>query len=224
MGQKSGYTSAGKTAMDKAQRFLDHVEQFGWQGKITQHEEGVTHCFASRLDDSVKQASQETIDIWWTPPKGAITVAPLYKLAGEIVKLNNVSACISIASKPADYTRLSKAIARSGKARVRKTTAQPLGSTLSVDESAVGTATLGGLIEAASVAVSANLGGSDADVRAALTGRTIEWVNGISGLTHTAYVNSIKKIVRSGTNPNFVEFTDKSGFHAVYLHNIVNVV
>lgn len=216
MGQKSGYTSTGKTAMDKANRFLEHIRPFDWDGKVTQHEDGVTHCFASR-------GERETIDIWWAPPKGSIITAPLYKLAGETIKLNNVSACVAIAIKPADMSRLTKAIKRGGKKRV----GIALDSSLTGDDGAAGTTTLGEAISAARSEIRGSLDGSDADVRRALLGNRIQWINSKSGLTETAVVSKINKIVRNGKD--YVDFVDawkkseNNGFHAVYLQNIVSI-
>jgi len=220
MGQRSGYTSVGKSGMDKANRFLEHVKGYGWEGKVSQHEDGVTHVFARRGD-------QETIDIWWHGANASIVKGhtPLYVLAGETIRLNNVSAAVSIAQQDADYSRLAKAVKRSTRKHATKMVATTIGTTpispLSDDEDGSGPTTLAASISAARGDLGAILAGPDAAVRKALAKKTIQWVNSQSGLMHTAYVNKINKVVRNGKD--YVEFTDSEGFHAVYLDNIVGV-
>jgi hypothetical protein len=220
VGNKSGYTSAGKNAIEKANKFIDVVEQHGWESKVSHDAESqVTHLFARRGEN-------ETINIWWHGPKAAIIkgATPTYQLAGEVIKLNNVSAAVSLAIKPADTSRLGKAVKRRARRVNNRNSAlstEALSMALTGDDGADPTATLTATISAATATLGSILGGSDADVKAALAGKVIQWVNGQSGQLHEGHVGKIKKIVRNGHD--FVEFTDREGFHAVYLDRIVSI-
>lgn len=196
MGNKSGYTSAGKTALDKAQKFADQVKPHGWECKISQID-STTTLFGRRNDS-------EILEIWWHG--NTITVAPKYTLAGEPIKLRNVSAAISIATKAADTSRLGKAARRRTR---RVASAETTDDAPTLPDAQAFTVALG-LAEA-----------DDAGVRALLDGRSIEWLNSQSGNIESARVAKLNKIVRNGHD--YVEFVDERGFHAVYIDKIVSV-
>lgn len=206
MGNKSGYTSVGKTAQDKAMKFQDVIRPHGWLSKYTYDPETkITSVFSRRN-------TTETIEILW---HGVSCITPpTYTLAGEPIKLRNVSAAVSVATKPIDTSRLNKSIKR----KTRKVPG--LGSALGDPMRAPGTPVPADPISSASEALGLARD-SDGELRSRLTGREIAWVNSISGNVEQGYVNSIKKIVRNGHD--YVEFTDRNGFHAVHIDKIVSV-
>lgn len=197
----SGYRSKGRNGAEKAQQFGLHCKEHDWSGKYHLDEAtGIVYLFARR-------GESETIEIWWSEKGKALPdKLPVYTLAGERIKLRNVSAAaVKVASEP-DTSRLTKA--------TRKQRRQ-LGA------------------DAGPVVVQGSYDFSDMtddEVEQALLGRRITWINSISGQADTAMVEGRKtlRVTRdSGDDTKAVKaqvhFTDTSGFHAVYLDNIVSV-
>ena len=212
MRNKAAYSSAGKSGIDKANKFAATVRAHGWECQVLNDGNGQVTAFARRGD-------QETIKIWWIGEKGAITIdfPPMYTLAGEKIKLLNVSACVKIATQPIDLSRLNKA---AKKQRRRSVNVPALQAAADDDLSSPGSETLAGLRKAASDALGlCHI--DDRRLRARLIDQPIEWVNSISGKTEFGVVNHIVEIKRNGND--YVTFTDKEGFHSVYLQQIVNV-
>lgn len=215
MGNRSGYTSSGKSGYAKADKFTSTVTPHGWLSKITVDEgSGITHAFSRRGEN-------ETIDIWWQPGGGIIgSQPPIYTLAGERIKLKNVSACVSVANSPPDTRRL----ARTTRKRARRTTGVGIGLPGAANRGSPGLPEF-----SASFATTLPFDGdsSDAEVKVALAGRTIEWVNSQSGSLQAATISKINKIVRN--DHDYIDFIDttgrseSNGFHAVYLDRIVSV-
>lgn len=209
MGNKSGYTSSGNSGPAKAVKFTETIQQHGWECK-THYDEATqtTHLFARRED-------KETIDVWWIGPKGALTKEklPLYKLAGETIKCINVSAVLNIASKEADLSRLGKAVKRSTRRKVNLV--------VSSENEAVAATYSGEAIQAARDALAPTLDGSYAELRERLEGTVIQWVNTQSKMTEEAIVSRVKSVTRNGHD--YITFTNKEGFHSVYLDSIVGI-
>jgi hypothetical protein len=191
----SGYVSRGRSATDKASNFGKYAREHGWTGSFKE-EDGMVHLFARRGEG-------ETIDIWWYP-NGSLVLdkLPIYTLAGERIKLRNVSAAAKVAAEEPDTSRLRKA--------VRKQRGR--GDVIAVKGSYDFT------------------GMPDDEIEASLLGRRIVWINSISGQPDTAMVEGRKtlRVTRdSGEDMKSVKaqvhFTDTSGFHAVYLDAIVSV-
>lgn len=151
------------------------------------------------------RGDNETIDIWWDA-KGRVTqeALPLYVIAGEKIKCRNVSAAADIVAKEPDMTRLQKATRKQRRAS-------------------------GGNVEVKATYDFEDM--TDDEIEQALLGRTIGWVNTLSGEVDQAEVLGRKtiKVTRSSLGDEEsevkpqVHFTDSSGFHAVYLHAIVSV-
>lgn len=213
MGNKSGYTSVGKTAHDKATKFSDTIRLNGWLSKYTYDPEtDITHVFARRGED-------ETLDVWW---HGASCITqPKYTLAGEPIKLRNVSAAVAVAAKEADRSRIGRTVKR----KARKMA--PLGSPLSDDAGVAQGNGLAESISAAREALAPILGGTDVELKRELRHATVSWVNSQSGNVESAVVGRVTNIVRTNIHGKlskpFVEFIDDRGFHAVYLDAIVGV-
>lgn len=189
----SGYTSKGRTPQDKAANFGQYLKPLGWLGKwSTDEETGVVHLFARR-------GEAETLDIWWQANGACIQEQlPIYTLAGERIKLRNVSAAAKIAAAEPDTSRLRKAVRKKNR---------------SIENGNPVVVPLTDRFE----------GMTDDEIEKALLGKTIAWVNSISGELDSAEVLGRKtiKVYRNGRDQ--IHFTDYSGFHAVYLNAIVSV-
>lgn len=188
----SGYVSKGRTAGEKAANFGDWAKQHGWAGSMNEEDDRL-HLFARR-------GEAETIDIWWYT-NGSLDTdrLPIYTLAGERIKLRNVSHAAKIASEEPDATRLEKATRKR-----RKQTG-----------------------EYAPVVVTGAYDFSDMhedEIEQALLGRVISWQNSISGQIDSAQVAGKRtlKVTSENCKPQ-IHFTDADGFHAVYLDAIVSV-
>lgn len=151
------------------------------------------------------RGDNECIDIWWQANGAVIqTALPIHTLAGEKIKCRNVSAAAAIAAKEPDVTRLQKAHRKQRRA-------------------------VGGKVEVKATYDFEDM--TDDEIEQALLGRTIGWVNTLSGEVDQAEVLGRKtiKVTRSGLGDEEsevkpqVHFTDGSGFHAVYLESIVSV-
>lgn len=217
MGNRSGYTSSGKGALAKAQKFTEAISSHGWQCKTTFDEGlGVTHLFARRSEN-------ETITIHWHEPNGRIIPndLPVYTLMGEPIKLRNVSAAVSIAVKPTDVSRAKKS-SRRARRRI-----DALGRRIPAPGERLTNAT-GSAIESLD-AISAYESGSlpfdrestDTEISIALKGRPIAWLNSQSHNVENGVVRKLNKVVRNGRD--YIDFVDDTGFHAVYLDKIVSV-
>lgn len=64
---------------------------------------------------------------------------------------------------------------------------------------------------------------SDDAICAVLLHRDVVWINRMSGHQHTAVVGAIHTITRRGGDDDYITFIDKSGYHSVYLNQIVAV-
>lgn len=205
----SGYRSSGRNAAEKAQQFALHAKAHGWSGKWTLDEESrILHLFARR-------GESETIEIWWHESgKACPDMLPVYTLAGERIKLRNVSAAaVRVAGEP-DVQRLKKATKRARRKLTALTGEKPAEEVVPIK----GQYDFSGM--------------TDEDIFDALAGRTIAWVNSISGQMDAAVVSLSKKqfrVVRNGHD--YVNFTQRAsrdgrfgdGFRSVYLDNIVSV-
>lgn len=176
----------------------------------------MVHVFARRGED-------ETIDIYWQPGAGAITAAnpPMYRLAGQETKLQNVSACVAIATKEPDMSRLTKGIRKQARRTSRRNIA--LGSPVrDGDTSALPTTEATRNIARRSIAPGL-YSPEDSVVAATVRGRRLEWINSLSGMVETSRVTKVEKIMRNGRDQ--VSFIDKElgCFRAVYIDAIVGV-
>jgi hypothetical protein len=199
----SGYTSKGRTAAEKADNFGQYAKQHGWSGKWTGTEEPHTvHLFCRR-------GESETIDIWWHS-NGSLMLdrLPVYSLAGERIKLRNVSAAAKIVAGQPDTSRLRKA--------VRKQRRQ-LGVVETPEEAAE-------LLASVQGSLPFDHESTDAEIKAVLLGKGITWINRISGQLNSAVVGGAKHFaVKNGDCPRQIQFIDDYGFHSVYLDSIVSV-
>lgn len=194
----SGYRSKGRNGVEKAQQFGLHCKEHDWSGKYTLDEAtGIVYLFARR-------GEQETIEIWWSEAGKALPdKLPVYTLVGERIKLRNVSAAaVRVASEP-DVDRLRKATRKA-----RRAAGEPVAVEGSYDFTDM----------------------TDDEIEHSLLGRTITWINSLSGQMDSAQVLGRKtlRVTRDGGEESKpvkaqVHFTDHSGFHAVYLDNIVSV-
>lgn len=186
----SGYHSRGRDGVEKAQQFGAYCKEHGWSGDY-KLEDGVVHLIARRGEN-------EVIEIWWSEAGKALPRPdlPVYTLAGESVKLLNVSAAaVRVANEP-EHTRLREAV-RKRRKRAGGPVA-PVNSTRFKDM-------------------------PDDEIEHTLLGKRITWINSISGDVDSAEVLGRKtiKVYRNGRDQ--VHFTDEAGFHAVYLDAIVSV-
>jgi len=215
MRTKSSYISAGRSGLEKAAKFIQTIQDNGWEAKVKEDEIGMVHVFARRGED-------EVIEIWWQPGNGAITAAnpPRYVLAGHEQKLQNVSACVSIALRAPDTERLAKQVQKQTRRINRRNTT--VGALVS-DDLASAVAPTGEALRIARSAIAPVLAGDDSAVVRALRGTTISWLNSQSGLLESAYVAKVNGITRNGRD--IVNFVDKkeTGFRAVYLDAIVSI-
>ena len=218
----SGYHSKGRDAGEKAHNFALAIKEHGWSGKWTTDEiTGVLHLFARRGEN-------ETIDVWWSRGGKALPdMLPIYTLAGETIKCRNVSAAYAHAANAPDDNRLKKAVRRqqrklSNGNSVQNVTAETIASlqcSLPFDHES-----------------------SDEELKDVLIGRTIVWVNRISGETDTAQISTDPKHFKVNRNGHdFISFvnpipqrvlasfgkpnmeSDTYGFRSVYLDSIVSV-
>lgn len=199
----SGYVSAGRSAADKAYKFAMYTQEHGWAGKWSTNEKtGITHLFARRGEN-------ETIDIWWLA-NGSLDLdhLPVYTLAGERIKLRNVSAAAAIARNLPNPDRLKKNVRR------RRNTN---GTVTPTDASE--------LLASVQGSLPFDHESTDAELKAVLFGRTITWLSPTAGLLNSAVVGgkNVFKVVRKATCPTYIDFVDDTGFHSVHLDKIVSV-
>ena len=218
----SGYRSKGRDGVEKAQCFGVYAKQHGWTGKYHLDEDtGIVYLFARRGEN-------ETIEIWWTREGKALPRPdlPVYTLAGERIKVLNVSAIAAIAAKTPDENRLRKAVKKQkrqlGVGDDKQMTAED--------------------IAALRVSLPFDHESSDDELKDVLIGRTITWVNRMSGDTETAEISTDPKhfhVRRNGHD--YIDFvrpipqrvlanfgkshmeSDTYGFRSVYLDSIVGV-
>lgn len=189
----SGYQSKGRNGNEKAQRFGLYCKEHDWQGEYGPDDNlaGVVHLFARRGEN-------ETIDIWWSDSGKALPdMLPIYTMAGERIKLRNVSAAaVRVANEP-EPARLGKAVRKRRRA---------LGGTPTSVEGSYDFKDM-----------------ADDEIELALLGKAVIWINSISGEVESANVEGRKtiKVYRNGRDQ--IHFTDSLGFHAVYLDAIVSV-
>ena len=87
--------------MRKASNFANFAKEHGWQSKCTQ--EGiVVRLFARRGEN-------ETLEIQWHDGCVLTEFAPVYSLAGERIKVRNLSAASKVIQEKPDPKRLAKA-------------------------------------------------------------------------------------------------------------------
>ena len=212
----SGYVSHGRTAAEKADNFGKYAKSHGWQGKWSAKEEPhVVHLFCRR-------GESETIDIWWHA-NGSLILdrLPVYTLAGEKIKLRNVSAAAKVVAAEPDMSRLRKA--------TRKQRRQMNGDgpvKLSEDE-------ISDYIAGMQGSLPFDHESTDEELKAVLKGRTVTWVNRFSGQLNSAVVSDNPKQFKVIREPkpqvHFVypvqrrTMIDTFGFRAVYLDSIVSV-
>lgn len=216
----SGYHVRGSTAAEKAEHFGLYVKEHGWKGKWSIDEEsGILHLFARRDEN-------ETIDIWWLPTGAAHPdMLPVYSLAGERIKCRNVSAAAALAVKQPDENRRVKAVRKQKRQmgihgeQVTQETIDALAGSLPFDHES-----------------------TDEELKDALIGRTIVWVNRWSGDTDTAEISTDPKHFEVNRNGHdYINFVypipqrvlarfgkehmecDTYGFRSVYLDSIVRV-
>jgi hypothetical protein len=185
----------GRDAGRKAQNFADYAKQYGWTSKWSESN-GVTHLFCRR-------GESETIDVWWQD-NGCVMpgMEPIYTLAGERIKLRNLSAAAKVAEKRPDPERLKRAT-KKRKGIEYAGAIDGLRTSLPFDDES-----------------------DDDEIEAVLHNRLITWMNRLSGQLYSARVNADKKfrVIRKDlASLDQIEFTDEEGFHAVYLHSIVSV-
>lgn len=199
-------TIGGKDVTKKVGNFINYAKQFGWTGKWSTNEEtGVTSLFARR-------GESETIEIWWQS-NGCVMPGdePIYTLAGERIRMRNVSAAAKIAASKPDPDRIGKAARRRNKGR-------------------------GGFVPAADTEDQiSELRGSlpfdsesdDDELEAVLHRRTVVWINRFTGQADSAFVNADKQfdVVRMDNDRDQIHFCDSAhgGYRAVYLNSIVSV-
>lgn len=193
----------GRDGAKKAITFGSYAHQFGWSGKWTS-EDGVTHLFCRRGEN-------ETLDVWWME-NGCVMPGhePIYHLAGERIKLRNVSAAAKIVTATPDPDRLKKASRKR-----RKQTGIDGYHPDNADELIMG---LQGSLPFDSES-------DDEEIEAVLHGRTITWVNRMSGETDSAFVNADKQFQVKRNGHDYITFCDaaRSGFRSVYLDSIISV-
>lgn len=141
----------------------------------------------------------ETIDVWWEQDgrgKLCLEKLPVYSIGGDKTQCRNVSHAVQICESEADTTRLKRASSRARKAGTTDIVAPKTDRFADM---------------------------ADDEIEKLLLGKSVAWINSLSGGVDTADVLGRKtiRVVRNGRD--YVEFTDKSGFHAVYLDAIVSV-
>ena len=192
--------------MRKASNFANFAKEHGWQSKCTQ--EGiVVRLFARRGEN-------ETLEIQWHDGCVLTEFAPVYSLAGERIKVRNLSAASKVIQEKPDPKRLAKATRK----RKRQTGIDYSGGPLSDDDR---------MSLRGSVPFDAE--STDDEIEAVLHKRSITWINTISGQVDSARIDADKqfKIVRKNGNEkikaDFVTFCCAEGYRAVYLKSIVAV-
>jgi hypothetical protein len=189
----SGYHSKGKTIKDKANNFGKFIKEFGWTGSWKEeHETGDVTLIATR--------DNERIEVYWNPPIPWPTEV-FYFLAGNRLKLKNVSAAAKLAQEFPDAER-----ARRGFRRRSNGMSAPLSSAPAI-------ALLGYLEDA-----------SEDDIASALIGDTITWTNSISGEPETDLILPRQfKVTANKDGRTIIHFCGNFGFHSVYLDAVVNI-
>lgn len=199
----SGYVSHGRTAAEKATNFGVYAKQHGWKGKWSGEEEPhVVHLFCRRGEN-------ETIDIWWHE-NGSLMLdrLPVYSLAGERIKLRNVSAAAKVVTEQPDTSRLRKAVRKQRRS---------LGVVDTPEEASE-------LLASVQGSLPFDHESTDAEIETVLFKKDITWINRISGQLHSAHVGGVKQFaVKNGDCPRQIQFIDDYGFHSVYLDSIVSV-
>lgn len=156
-----------------------------------------------------RRGESETIDIWWDW-NGSLILdrLPVYSLAGERIKLRNVSAAAKIVAGQPDTSRLHKAVRKQRRS---------LGVVETPEEAAEILASVQGSLPF-------DHESTDDEIEFALFKKDITWINRISGQLHSAHVGGANLFrVSNGDCPRQITFVDDYGFHSVYLDSIVSV-
>lgn len=196
----------GRDGLRKATTFANFAKGFGWLSKSTQ-EGNIVRLFSRRGEN-------ETLDIQWHDGCILPGLEPIYTMAGERIKLRNLSAASKIVQEQPDPKRLTKATRK----RKRQTGIDYSGGPLSEDD-----------LDSLRGSLPFDAESSDDEIEAVLHKRSITWVNTISGQVDSARVDVDKqfKIVRKNGNEkikaDFVTFCSSAGYRAVYLNSIVAV-
>lgn len=152
-----------------------------------------------------RRDENETIDVWWLPTGAAHPdMLPIYTLAGEKIKCRNVSAIAHLAMKTPDENRLRKAVQKQTRRRTVKPEVE-----LNIKEQ------------------------TDDEIAEQLLGKTITWVNTISGKVDIAMIGDNPRqlrVIRNGHD--YIDFVQRprgkderfgDGYRSVYLDSIVKV-
>lgn len=218
------FKSKGRTAKDKAVNFGLWCKSHGWEGSWEEDDDThIVHLSARR--------ENETVDVWWQANGACIqSMLPVYSLAGEKIKLRNVSAAaVRVAGKP-EEARVRKAVRSQ---RRQLDAASP--THLAPDE-------IEGFITSLQGTLPFDHESSDDEIMDMLYGRTITWINRQSGQQDSATVGGNTKhfkVIRNGHD--YINFVypiparvlanfgktnmevDTFGFRSVYLDSIVSV-
>lgn len=196
----------GRDGLRKANTFASFAAEFGWQCKVNQNGLEVK-LFARR-------GTSETLDFIWID--GSWSDCCFYTLAGERIKCHNLSAASRIVQEKPDPKRLTKATQK----RKRQTGIDyTTNHVFSEDD-----------LLAARGSLPFDSESSDDEIEAVLHRKSITWLNTISGQVYSAFVDADRQfaIVRKNCNEkikaDYITFSTKFGYRAVYLHSIVAVV
>ena len=194
----------GTDSAAKAEFFGAFIREHGWKGKYDYDEDtGETHLWA-------KRGENERLDVYWQR-NGSMGEGrdPIYTLAGDQVKLRNLSAMAKIAAAKPDGERLQRAIRKK-----RKASDVPDGGYTPE------------MMSDLQVALPFDDESSDEEIVAILDHAAITWINRMSGDTESGIAGSNHlEVVRREDGRHYVNFCDLLGgfFRSVYLSSIVSV-
>jgi hypothetical protein len=213
----SGYHSSGVTHKDKVNNFARFIKDFGWTGQWKEDPDSdILTLTAARGDN-------ERIDIEWPAPQWWPDV--WYTFAGNTIKCRNISHAAKLAQELPDAEAMRRATAR------RRAASRPKGAEgLLRGASGEGSPELNGAVAAELVtSLPFDKESTAKEVAAALKKHrnpTIIWVNRISGKINSAMMRTGKRHNKVSTNKEgkvIIQFTDETGFHAVYVESIVGL-
>jgi hypothetical protein len=206
----SGYHSSGVTHKDKVNNFARFIKDFGWTGQWKEDPDSdILTLTATRGDN-------ERIDIEW--PDIHSSPGVWYTFAGNTIKCHNISQAAKLAQELPDAERMKRAAYRS----------KPRISSLNGSGPAIGIVG-DDLPGALATSLPFDKESTANEVAAALKKHrnpTIIWVNRISGKVNSAMMRTGKRHNKVTTNKEgkvIIQFTDETGFHAVYVESIVGL-
>lgn len=206
----SGYHSYGKNPKEKVHNFACFIKDFGWTGKWKEDED------SNILTLNAARGDNERIDIEWPATQWWPDV--WYTFAGNTVKCRNISHAAKLAQDKPDASIMKRAAHRR-KPRISSTNGS--GPAIGI----VGDDLPGALATTLPFDKESTAG----EVAAALKKHrnpTIIWVNRISGKVNSAMMRTGRRHNKVMTNKEgkvIVQFTDETGFHAVYVESIVGL-